>query len=118
MTKLTRTAVAKLVLENDRAVERALIVLFRRQTAGERASNTTANWNEIGFTGADAHWGCRNAKQVIAGKPLGASQLGYWRKLNSKGVPRIAKYWAQLAEAAVAKQLGVPDPALKRLGQR
>jgi len=118
MTKLTRDMVCKLVLENDRAVERALIVLFRRQTVAEGNHDATTNANDVGFTGADAYWGCRNAKQVLAGKPLGVSQLGYWRMCNRKGVPRIAKYWAQLSEAAQARKAKLPDPALAIVGRR
>ena len=111
MTKLTKDAVVKLILENDRAVERALIVLFNRQTASERVTNTTRVWNDIGFTHADARWGCRNAKQVLAGRPLYPNQLAYWRKLNRKGTPKLAKYWRQLSEAAAekaAKQAQLP----------
>lgn len=104
MTKLTRSAVAELILTNDRAVERALVVLFNRQTAAERSSNTTNTHNDVGFTHSDAHWGCRNAKQVLAGRPLSPYQLSQWRKRNIKGVPRLAKYWAQLEIARQEKE--------------
>jgi hypothetical protein len=103
MEKLTKEEVVRLIRENDRAVERALIVLFNRQTDSEKHTNTTVNYNNIGFTGADAHWGCRNAKQVLGGRHLYPQQLAYWRKPNRKGTPRLAKYWRQLAEAAAEK---------------
>ena len=111
MTKLTKNEVVELILNNDRAVERALIVLFNRQTETEKASNTTRQWNDIGFTHADARWGCRNAKQVLGGRHLYPNQLAYWRKLNKKGTPKLAKYWRQLSEAAAekaAKQAALP----------
>ena len=106
MAKLSKEEVIRLILENDRAVERALVVLFKRQTASERMTTTTRLWNNIGFTGADAHWGCINAKMVLAGKRLTPFQLACWRKRNVKGVPRLAKYWAQLSEEAERKAQG------------
>jgi hypothetical protein len=103
---LTKQQVSELILTNDRAVERALIVLFNRQTRAERATNTTHLHNDIGFTHADSHWGCINAKMVLDGKRLTPFQLAQWRRLNRKGVPRLAKYWRQLSEEAARKEQG------------
>lgn len=102
MTKvaLTREGITALLLENDRAVERALIVLFDRQTNAEKIECETRVHNGIGFTAADAHWGTINAKSILAGQRLTPFQLSCWRKRNVRGVPKIAKYWRQLKDAA------------------
>lgn len=99
--KYTRESITQLLRDNDHAVVRALIVLFKRQTSEEQRSNTTRVWNERGFTGADAHYGCLNAKTAIKYGRLWDNQLAYWRKPNRRGVPRIAKYWRQLIEEAM-----------------
>lgn len=103
---LTKQQVSELILTNDRAVERALICLFRRQTRAEQSSNTTQLHNDIGFTHADSHWGCINAKMVLGGKRLTPFQLEQWRKLDRRGTPRLAKYWRQLSEEATRKEQG------------
>lgn len=102
--KHTRASITQLLLENDRAVERALVVLFHRQTNDEKLAARTKLWNMRGFTGADAHYGTRNARQVLGGRTLFDSQLNYWRRPNRRGVPRISKYWAQLVEEAALKE--------------
>jgi hypothetical protein len=103
MSKLTKDQVVELILTNDRAVERALVVLFQRQTAAEQRSENTQLHNQIGFTHADAPWGTRNARWVMRGGRLNPYQLSQWRKRDRKGTPRLAKYWRQLSEAAQEK---------------
>jgi hypothetical protein len=103
---LTKQEIVELILNNDHAVERALIVLFNRQTRAERATNSTRLHNDIGFTHADSHWGCINAKMVLGGRKLTPYQLAQWRKLDRRGTPRLAKYWRQLSEEAERKAQG------------
>lgn len=103
VSKYTRESISNLLATNDRAVARALLVLFKRQTTAERTTNSTHVWNERGFTGADAHWGCINAKLVLRTGYLTPRQLAYWRQRNRRGVMRIAKYHRQLIEEAEAR---------------
>jgi hypothetical protein len=102
--KLTREAVVQLVTRKDavamNAVGRALVHLLNRQTREESRDNTTRNLNDVGFTPADARFGCIHAKYFIRHRMLTDWQVAYWVKPNAKGVPRIAKYWRQLAEEA------------------
>ena len=102
--KLTRETVVQLVTRNDdvgmNAVGRALVHLLNRQTREESRDNTTRNQNDVGFTPADARFGCIHAKYFIKHGMLNQWQVAYWVKPNTKGVPRIAKYWRQLAEEA------------------
>ena len=85
-------------------VGRALVGLLDRQTTEEARSNTTNHQNGIGFTGADAHSGSITAKSFIKNGRLAQWQIERWIKPNSKGSARIAKYWRQLDEIAVAKR--------------
>jgi hypothetical protein len=81
-------------------VGRALVVLFKQQTASERVENTTKLTNNVGFTQADAYRGSMTAKSYIKNNTLQDWQVSMWMKPNSKGEPRILKYWRQLDNAA------------------
>lgn len=101
---MNRTQYAELVMREDcvgtEAVGRALVHLLRRQTHDEQQDATTRHHNNIGFTGADGRRGVITAKYFIKHKTLQDWQLEYWRTPNRKGVPRIVKYYAQIAEEA------------------
>jgi hypothetical protein len=89
------------------AIGRALVHLLNRQTISEQQSENTLEHNLKGFTSSDARWGTINAKFYQKNGYLGERCLAIWRKPNSKGIPKIAKYWRQLLEEAVAKQKSV-----------
>lgn len=84
-------------------IGRALVVLLKNQTQAEQAENETKIDNDIGFTSADAKSGSISAKYYLKHKTLQDWQVERWMKPNKKGVPRLAKYWAQLNVAAEAK---------------
>jgi len=84
-------------------VGRALVVIFNNQTSAEKQSDTTNEDNGIGFTGADAFGGGLTAKYFLKHKTLLDWQFEKWVKPNTRGVPRIVKYWKQLDAAAQAK---------------
>lgn len=102
--ELTKENIVKLLATNDKAVGRALMVLTERQTFDERQNQDTKYSNGIGFTPADAKVGVSMGLQFKERNFLSTKQLAYWRKPNSKGVMRVAKYWAQLLDAAKEKQ--------------
>jgi len=109
MAKLvTRESFTALVQRGDEvamhAVGRAMVHLFNRQTEYEKNVNTTNVHNQRGFTPADAHTGCITAKYYIKHRMLQEWQVERWIKPNDKGVPRIAKYWAQMNEEANRKK--------------
>lgn len=89
--------------KRTRIIGRALVVLFKRQTATERQVNTTDVDNGIGFTGADGESGCIGAKYFIKHGTLLDWVVEKWMKKNAKGFSRIVKYHKQLNEAAEAK---------------
>lgn len=109
MTQLTKEAIIELLARNDKAVGRALVVLTARQTFDEKQNQDTKYQNGVGFTPADAKMGVSMGEQFLRKNYLSTGQLAYWRKPNAKGVMRIAKYWAQLIDAAKEKAAKAQD---------
>lgn len=87
----------------EHVIGRALVVIFNNQTNDEKQVNVTTNHNCVGFTPADAKSGSITAKFYIKNKRLEPWMIEKWMKPNEKGIPRIAKYWSQLNEAAKRK---------------
>ena len=85
------------------AIGRALVHIYNRQTEDEKESKDTKYNNGIGFTGADAYSGAMTARFFLKHGTLADWQVNKWMKLNSKGEPRLAKYWKQINEEAVRK---------------
>lgn len=108
MSKFTREDFIALINREDEvaahAIGRALVHLLKRQTQAEQDMNSTTNHNLRGFTPADAYKGSLTAKYYIKNKRLLDWQIDMWRKPNVKGVPRIAKYWKQMAEEVEKKK--------------
>lgn len=70
-------------------IERALVVLFERQTTDEQVSGQTQVFNNIGFNGSDSRYLSYCAKWVIGGRNLNEKHL---EKCGS----RLPKYWKQI----------------------
>ncbi len=100
---VTKADIIKLLVENDKAIMRAVFVINQRQTLDEQNSENTIHSNGIGFTGADARMGTSMAKFFAARGYMTEKQLNYWKKPNVNGIPRICKYAGQLAEIAAEK---------------
>jgi hypothetical protein len=94
---LTTTIRANLIT-NPAWVERAILVLFERQTQDEQTSDETRHDNNMGFTSADARRMSFVAKFLQGGKHLTREKaLGVYG-------PRLQKYAKQLAKIAMAKK--------------
>jgi hypothetical protein len=102
---LTKDSIIQMLISNNKAVGRALIVLNDRQTSDEQYNQSTNRNNGRGFTPADARMGTSMANFFTKFNRLSDKQLAYWRKPNVRGVPRIAKYAGQLLEIAQMKQI-------------
>lgn len=99
-----KASIVNLLHTNDKAVERALLVLLERQTLDERQVEDTRYRNDRGFTQADAPRLTRWAKQIQAGRHLSPRQLWWIRSGKSDRFPsRIGKYHRQLLEAIELK---------------
>jgi hypothetical protein len=77
--------------------------IINNQEADEQRANATKDHNGIGFTGADARSGSITAKYFLKHNRLEPWQLQVWTRKNKSGIPRIAKYWSQLNQAAKKK---------------
>lgn len=97
-------SIRQLLNENDRAVEKALIVLFNNQTDYEQVTEATEVHNDRGFTSTDARFFTSLAKQVMRGHHLSEKQLGFLRAPTPRFGSRIGKYHRQLLEVVQAKQ--------------
>jgi predicted RNA binding protein with dsRBD fold (UPF0201 family) len=79
------------------AVEKAILVLFERQTSDEQDSESTNHNNAVGFSSADARRLSFVAKILKEGKHLKDETV-------AKYAPRVLKYRKQLAVIALEKQ--------------
>ena len=77
-------------------VERAIVVLYKRQTADERISESTRVHNGRGFNAFDAKMGTYMAKWILDGKHLNGKWLEKARKM-------LQKYTRQLLEIAAER---------------
>lgn len=93
-----KESVQTLLLTNDRAVERALVVIYNRQTEEEKIASNTLEDNKKGFTAYDAEFLSQLALVVLSGRRLSKKQLFVIRKTDKRGNSRIGKYWKQLLE--------------------
>lgn len=86
----TKEEIKALLLRNDRAVERALLAIYNRQTGEERQAERTVVHNGIGFSAFDASLGSYLASWISKGKPLTGPFLEKGRRLATKYVGQLA----------------------------
>lgn len=85
-------------------IGRALVVMYRNQTANERQVKTTHEENGVGFTAFDATHGTCDAEYFLKHNTLLGYQIQRWTRLT-RGAPAICKYHRQLNAAALEKQM-------------
>ena len=97
MKIISRATITASLISNDRAVEKAMVILYNGQTEDERSVSATKHTNGCGFNSCHAHLGTYYAKWVLSGKNLTGKHLVKARE--------IALYYAgtQLLQAAHAK---------------
>lgn len=91
-----KTSMQELLVANDKAAVKALLVIYSRQTQSEQASMATREHNAVGFTATDAEILTSFAEQFKRKGFLSFKQMGLLKK-------RITKYWKQLLEEAASK---------------
>lgn len=89
----TENEIVNLLRTNNRAVEKAIVAIYNRQTADEKASHDTKHSNSVGFSGADARFGTYLAKWILKGNHLTGKFLADGREL-------AVKYRKQLLDEA------------------
>ncbi len=97
MKTWTENEIVALLMKSDRAVERAVVAIYERQTADEKASDSTNHDNNIGFQGCDARRGSYWARLIKSGRHLFPDRI-------AKARPMCVKYRRQLVEIANAKE--------------
>lgn len=95
--KWTKEALLEMLEKSDKAVAKALLVLYGFQTAEEQAVGATREDNGAGFNGADADYLSSVAQFAEKTGFLTAKQLTIVR-------PKIRKYWKQLLNVANANE--------------
>jgi len=96
MDNLSETSIIFLLLNNDRAVERGILALYKKQTSFEKSNNITNHYNEIVFSKSDANLGSYLAKWILGGNHLTDKWLSVARHLTMK-------YRKQLLQIALEK---------------
>jgi len=77
----TRTEIEALINSNDRAVERAMVAIWERQTADEQETQNTRHHNGRGFAAWSARSGTYFAEWVRSGRRLTGKHLVKARKI-------------------------------------
>lgn len=90
-----KESIHSLLDQNPRAVERALVAIWKRQTADEQANLTTKHANGVGFSAFDAEFCSDIAQRLVSGRvsQLSPKQLAVCRN-------KMKRYWRQLVELA------------------
>ena len=87
----TKETIQQNLQSNPMWIERALVVLFNRQTNDEQKTQDTREWNGMGFNKPDSRYLSYCSKWVIGGRHLNEKHL---LKCGSK----LPKYWKQILE--------------------
>lgn len=87
----TRTEIENLLTTNNRAVEKAMVAIYERQTADEKASETTNHNNNVGFSGNTARKGTYYAKWVLSGRRLTHHHLDKARQIALHHAGQLTK---------------------------
>lgn len=96
-TTWNESSITNLINTNDKAVGRAVLAIYERQTSDEQSIGDTKYHNGIGFNGADAKYLSYCAEYMIK------HHCGLTGKHLTKARQRIIKYRKQLVEIANSK---------------
>lgn len=94
---------------NDFAVERAVVLLYERQTEDEKHGKTTLHSNGRGFSGAHASIGTYWAKWIKDGRRLTGSHLARARVMVSHYVGQLTEEAALKAASEAAERAAIQD---------
>ena len=109
-TPLTREGIEALIARSDRAVERAILAIYARQTADEREAGNTRHSNGMGFAAPDAGLGSYYARWILSGRRLTGGHLARARQMSRK-------YAGQLLEVARDKAVAKAEQeAIRQYG--
>lgn len=87
--------VRRLLLQNDKAVERAIVAIYEKQTEDEQRAGETKHHNNVGFNGSDARRGSYYARWIMSGRSLTGAHLERARKMCLKYAGQLVKIIAE-----------------------
>lgn len=90
----TKEQILTMLETNDKAITRAVIAIYQRQTDDEQVAQHTLKSNNIGFNSSDAPYLSYCAKYAIDRK------ITLTGKHLEKSRIRVRKYWKQLMDIA------------------
>lgn len=85
-----------LLKHSDKAVERAIVVIYDGQSDDEKRKGRSLAYNNIGFNRVDTEPLSIMAEQLLSGRHLTSRQLSEARR-------KVPKYWRQLMNISKAK---------------
>lgn len=103
----TEETITALLNSNDRAVEKAILAIYNRQTEDEKSAQTTRHSNNVGFSGADASTGTYYAQWIKRGNHLTGKHLDRARKMAVK----YRKQLLTIAQNKAQKPTTIPPVA-------
>lgn len=92
-----KSRITTLLLTNDKALHKAIIKIYERQTADEQAYGATLVYNNIGFNGVDAQIMSSFARQLMEKGFLSPKQ-------KAIALKKMPKYWAQIKQLIEEKE--------------
>jgi hypothetical protein len=82
MNEWNKERIVSLLQTNNRAVEKAIVAIYHRQTLDEQSTQETKHANGIGFTGAHARLGTYYARWILEGNCLTGKHLEKARAMS------------------------------------
>lgn len=104
----SKEAIQTMLATNDKAVCRALVAIYSRQTEHEKCIGQTKEHNGVGFSAFDAEFLSSLAEQVKTRGTLSPRQLELARK-------KVKSYWRQLLEIAATSPIQYTPPVQKEM---
>jgi hypothetical protein len=101
MCDWTPDTIKALLDRSDKAVERAVLAIYERQTSDEQVTGETRHHNRRGFASCHAHLGTYYAKWILSGHHLTGGHLERARRM----VQWYSKQLLQVAEARQEREL-------------
>lgn len=107
----------RLLKSDDRALARAIVLIYNNQTPEEKQTGKSIEDNQIGFTKWDAKELGTIAKKIKQKQPLTEAELAksrnkmvkYWRQLMVISKAKMSKKAEQMAEAKLAEDRRVAE---------
>lgn len=87
--KYTQDFILTKIQQDNRWLERAILALYKLQTAEEKQLNDAKVFNRVGFSAAHASSLSRNAKWLLSGHHLDGQHLEKARRFTSHYVKQL-----------------------------